>query len=184
MPSPLKIGPRLRAVRKSQKISLRALAQRTGFSPSFVSQVELGQTSPSLASLQRICDALHLELSELLREPERPRATPVLRRRDRESLRSEWSKATAASLVPSGSDDRFSALLLTLDPGGRTGAISRRRGALEFAYCIRGRVTLILGEERHEMASGDSALLQHPTASWDNTGRTHAEVLVVSARPV
>lgn len=176
------IGPRLRAARTSRKISVRALALRTGFSASFLSQVELGQSSPSLASLRRICDALDVDLPELLRDPKRKRISPVVRRAERDSLRSEWSKASAESLLPNGGDHRFSALLVTLDPRGRTGAWPRRKGTADFAYCIRGHVLLRLGQDSYELSAGDSAVIDQADASWENRGRGRAEVIVFSAR--
>jgi XRE family transcriptional regulator, regulator of sulfur utilization len=179
----LNIGPRLRAARESLRISVRALAQKTGFSPSFLSQVELGQSSPSLASLQRICAALDIEMTTLLQEPSMSHGAPVLRRSERESLRSEWSRASAESLLPPGADERLTAMLVTLDPGGRTGSIPRRRGSRDFAYCARGRVALMIGEQRHQLGPGDSVLIEDTSAvSWENTGRSRAEVLLVSAR--
>jgi XRE family transcriptional regulator, regulator of sulfur utilization len=178
----LELGPRLRAARKARKISVRSLARRTGFSASFLSQVELGQSSPSLASLQRICDALEVDLSDLLRDPNRTRSAPVVRRAERESVRSEWSKASAESLLPNGGDDRFSAMLLSIDPGGRTGSLPTRAGTREFAYCIKGEVHLQLGDEAYELASGDSVVIDQHHASWENRGRGRADVLVVFAR--
>jgi XRE family transcriptional regulator, regulator of sulfur utilization len=179
---PVEIGPRIRAARESLGISLRSLAERSGFSASFLSQVELGQSSPSLASLQRITDALELDLAELLRRPESRPPTPVVRRGERQSLRSEWSRASAESLLPDGNDERFGAWLLALDPGGRTGTIERRRGVREFAYCVRGRVALTLGAARHELGPGDSAVLGQFSAAWENIGKLRAEILIVSAK--
>ena len=176
------IGTRLRAAREARKLTVRGLAQRTGFSPSFLSQVELGQCSPSLASLQKICVSLEIEMPELLRDPARAPTDRVVRKAQREAIRSEWSKASAESLWPHGHDDRFSAMLLTLDPGGRTGSLPGRGGAQGFVYCIRGKVVLTLGEERHELATGDTALLDYSDASWENQGRSRCEVLVVSVR--
>jgi XRE family transcriptional regulator, regulator of sulfur utilization len=178
----VEIGPRIRAARESLGISLRSLAERSGFSASFLSQVELGQSSPSLASLQRITDALDLDLAELLRRPQDRPPAPIVRRSERQSLRSEWSRASAESLLPDGSDERFSAWLLTLDPGGRTGTIERRRGARELAYCVRGRVALTLGGARHELGPGDSAVLGQSAAAWENIGKLRAEIMIVSAK--
>lgn len=178
----MELGPRLRAARKSRKISLRSLAKLTDFSPSFLSQVELGQSSPSLASLQRICDALDLDLPDLLRDPRPTRVVPVVRRADRRSLRSEWSKASAEFLHPGGGDERFSALLLSLEPNGRTGALPTRNGTRALAYCIRGKVHLTLGEEVHELMRGDSVVIEQVSASWENRSRARVEVIVISAR--
>ena len=66
----LHLGPKLRALRLEQNLSLRALAGRTGFSASFLSQVELGQVSPSLLSLDRLATALGLSLPLLLSRPD------------------------------------------------------------------------------------------------------------------
>lgn len=179
----LNIGPRLRAARESLQLSLRALAERTGFSASFLSQVELGQTSPSLSSLQRISAALDVELVDLLRDASAPRTAPVLRRNERQLIRSEWSRAAAESVLPDGAGDHLRAMLLTLDAGGRTGRIERRRGSREFAYCVRGRVGLIIDGERHELDEGDSVLLDDmPATAWENRGEGRAEILLVSAR--
>ncbi|HVS04161.1 MAG TPA: helix-turn-helix transcriptional regulator, partial [Thermoanaerobaculia bacterium] len=56
------IGETLQRLRLAQGLSLRTLAGRAGFSPSFLSQVENGQSSPSIASLDRLAQALGLRL--------------------------------------------------------------------------------------------------------------------------
>ena len=52
------VGDHLRDVRTRHGFSVRALAARAGCSPSFISQVEHGQASPSIASLERLVQAL------------------------------------------------------------------------------------------------------------------------------
>ena len=178
----LEIGPRLKAARKTVGMSLRALAERTGFSASFLSQVELGHCSPSLASLEKIAAALDLALVDLLSDPPRVQS-PVFRRSERESVRSAWSRATAESLLPLQMDQDITSMLITIDAGGRTGTIARRRGSKEFAYCVRGRVALAMGDGQHILEAGDCVLLTGTqTASWENVGKGRAEVLLVGAR--
>jgi transcriptional regulator with XRE-family HTH domain len=178
----LEIGPKLRAIRTQRRLSVRSLAGRTGFSASFISQVELGQSSPSLASLQKICAALDLDLVDLLGEKSGRGGTALVRRRDRDVLRSEWSRVTAELLVPDPSDGRLSAMLLAFDPKGRTGPMERRRGARHFAYCIRGRVKVNAGEV-YELGRGDSLLLDAgPPWTWQNIGASAAEVLLLVTR--
>ena len=95
-----RVALKLKARRRQQQLSLRALAARVGFSASFLSQVELAQVSPSLGSLDRIAQALGMHLSDLLSEPATANG-PVLHHRRQASLRSEWSHATIES-PPSG----------------------------------------------------------------------------------
>src|SRR4051795_5853768 len=60
-------GPRVRALREGLDLSLRELALRSGVSAPMLSQVERGETSPTLAVADRIAGGLELTLSQLLR---------------------------------------------------------------------------------------------------------------------
>src|SRR5690242_16148032 len=64
-PSP--IGPRIRALRDAMDLSLRDLSERSGVSAQMLSQVERGETSPTLAVAAKIAAGLELTLSQLLR---------------------------------------------------------------------------------------------------------------------
>src|SRR5204862_3135081 len=61
------VGVRIRALREAMDLSLRDLAQRSGVSAPMLSQVERGETSPTLAVAARIAAGLELTLSQLLR---------------------------------------------------------------------------------------------------------------------
>src|SRR3954466_9193773 len=61
------IGPRVKALREAMDLSLRDLAERSGVSAPMLSQVERGETSPTLAVASRIAAGLDLRLSQLLR---------------------------------------------------------------------------------------------------------------------
>src|SRR5436309_5521784 len=62
-----RIGPRVRALREAMDLSLRDLAERSGVSAPMLSQVERGETSPTLQVAARIAAGLELRLSQLLR---------------------------------------------------------------------------------------------------------------------
>src|SRR5437867_5489644 len=74
-PSP--VGPRVRALREGMGLSLRDLAERSGVSAPMLSQVERGETSPTLAVAGRIAGGLELSLSQLLRLDEGEGVTVV-----------------------------------------------------------------------------------------------------------
>src|SRR6185503_11301372 len=61
------IGPRVKALREAMDLSLRDLAARSGVSAPMLSQVERGETSPTLQVAGRIAAGLDLRLSQLLR---------------------------------------------------------------------------------------------------------------------
>src|SRR3954447_15900643 len=64
---PVVVGQRVKALRESLQLSLRDLAERSGVSAPMLSQVERGETSPTLAVAARIASGLDLSLSQLLR---------------------------------------------------------------------------------------------------------------------
>src|SRR5579884_2785609 len=76
------LGPRVRALRESMALSLRDLAVRSGVSAPMLSQVERGETSPTLQVAGRIAAGLELRLSQLLRLDE-DGAVSVVRRGER-----------------------------------------------------------------------------------------------------
>src|SRR3954447_23131048 len=61
------VGPRVRALREAMSLSLRDLADRSGVSAQMLSQVERGETTPTLAVAAKIAARLELTLSQLLR---------------------------------------------------------------------------------------------------------------------
>src|SRR5256885_15237380 len=82
VPVPVSVGPRVKALREAMDLSLRDLAERCGVSAPMLSQVERGETSPTLSVASRIAGGLELSLSQLLRLDEAEGVT-VVRRRDR-----------------------------------------------------------------------------------------------------
>src|SRR3954449_8649774 len=78
----IQIGPRVRALREAMDLSLRDLAERSGVSAPMLSQVERGETSPTLAVASRIANGLELRLSQLLRLDEADNVS-IVRRTDR-----------------------------------------------------------------------------------------------------
>src|ERR1700738_5210527 len=71
------VGPRVRALREAMGLSLRELALRCGVSAAMLSQVERGETSPTLLIAARIAAGLELRLSQLLRLDEAGSVTIV-----------------------------------------------------------------------------------------------------------
>ena len=62
------IGNRIKEIRKIKNITLQELAEKAGLSIGFLSKVERNLNSPNLANLYKICQALHIQVNELLAE--------------------------------------------------------------------------------------------------------------------
>ena len=177
-----RLGHELKRVREATGISLRTLADRAGFSPSFISQVETGQVSPSIASLEQIAATLNVSLAQLFAPPET--AEVVLVRADaRPSFRSSWSRARIDSLMPTGKHQPLEAIMVTIEAGGSSGKRAAGVACDQLGMIISGQLTLTLAEDTFEMERGDAVLIRARTPHrWQNRGHAMAEVLLVSSR--
>jgi transcriptional regulator with XRE-family HTH domain len=181
--SPATIGARVKALRESASLSLRDLAARSGVSAPMLSQVERGETSPTLTVAARIAAGLDLRLSQLLRLDEGGAVTVARaseRRRGGNARRGHrFEVLTAAQPGQRAELSRH-----TLAPGGATGAADdppmHEPGSRETALVERGTVELYCDGQRHELHAGDcvtfDADLPH---HFENPGEEEAAFLAV-----
>src|ERR1700727_1110203 len=119
--SPAVIGARVKALRESSGLSLRDLASRSGVSAPMLSQVERGETSPTLTVAVRIAHGLDLRLSQLLRLDE-GRSVPIVRARERTGGGNRRRGHSFEVLTSAQPGQRAELSRHTLDPSGATGA--------------------------------------------------------------
>src|SRR6201992_1798741 len=151
------VGPRIRALRDAMSLSLRDLADRSGVSAQMLSQVERGETSPTLALAAKIASGLELTLSQLLRLDEGQHVA-ISRAAERRSSRRGGH--LIEELTPPLPGQRVDVSLHVLDPGATTGGASdppmHEPGSRETAIVLAGELSLVIEGERHELKEGDS----------------------------
>jgi transcriptional regulator with XRE-family HTH domain len=181
MESQIHIGPRVRALREAMDLSLRDLAERSGVSAPMLSQVERGETSPTLAVASRIAAGLELRLSQLLRLDE---SSPVTIVRSGEGRRAGTREHRVEILTAPLPGQRAELSRHVLAPGASTGGAGdppmHEAGSRETALVERGPVVLVLDSERHDLGTGDcvtfDADLDH---RFENPGEEEAVLLAV-----
>jgi transcriptional regulator with XRE-family HTH domain len=177
------VGEHVRRLRQRVGFSLRALAARTDFSPSFISQLENGLVSPSIHSMEKIAGALGVTLAAFFAHVGPGAGGLVTRARQRGKLASSWSHAAIEALSPMNGQQRLEPLLISLRPGGRSGKHPVPHRNEEFALVMKGRPTLRLGPDEHKLGPGDSVtLLPNELRLWTNPGRAICSVLIVALR--
>jgi len=180
-PLPVPVGPRIRNLREAMDLSLRDLAVRSGVSAPMLSQVERGETSPTLQVAARIAAGLELRLSQLLRLDEEGTVTIV--RRD-ERRRGGADGHGYEILTPPLPGLRAEVSRHTLAPGASTGGPGdppmHEPGARETSVVESGLVTLLIDGARHDLRTGDcvtfDADLPH---HFENHGKEEAALLAV-----
>jgi transcriptional regulator with XRE-family HTH domain len=157
-PEPAALGARVKALREAAGLSLRDLAARSGVSAPMLSQVERGETSPTLTVAARIAAGLDLRLSQLLRLDEDGAVTvtrATQRRRGGNARRGHRFEV----LTSSQPGQRAELSRHTLAPGGATGAPDdppmHEPGSRETALVEEGAVVLVCDGRRHDLAAGD-----------------------------
>jgi transcriptional regulator with XRE-family HTH domain len=180
----LAVGARVRALREAMGLSLRDLAERSGVSAPMLSQVERGETSPTLAIASRIAAGLELSLSQLLRLDEGDGVSVV--RADERLLGGRADGHRYEVLTPALPGLRAELSLHSLAPGSTTGGPDdppiHEPGSRETAYVTEGRLLLVCDGKRYELGEGDAvtfdADLPH---QFENSGRRRAAFLSVIA---
>jgi len=181
--SPEVLGARVRALREAMDLSLRDLAERSGVSAPMLSQVERGETSPTLQVAMRIASGLDLRLSQLLRLDE-DGAVTVVRRGERRKGPSRVRGHSYEILSPPLPGQRAELSRHTLAAGAATGGAGdppvHEPGSRETALVESGSVALICDGRRFELAAGDcvtfDADLPH---HFENPGSQDAVLLAV-----
>jgi XRE family transcriptional regulator, regulator of sulfur utilization len=156
-PAAAAIGPRVKALREAMDLSLRDLAERSGVSAPMLSQVERGETSPTLQIAARIAHGLELRLSQLLRLDEEGTVT-IVRRGD--GRRGGKGGHAYEVLTPPLPGLRAEVTRHSLAPGAETGGPGdpprHEPGARETATVESGALTLYVDGAEHPLAAGDT----------------------------
>ena len=175
------VGPRVRALREAEGLSLRDLATRSGVSAPMLSQVERGETSPTLQIAGRIAAGLQLRLSQLLRLDEQGTVT-IVRTAERRAGGAGGHRYEVLS--PPLPGQRAEVSRHTLAPGAATGGPGdppmHEPGARETAVVEAGLLHLHIDGAEHALAAGDcvtfDADLPH---HFENPGEEEAVLLAV-----
>jgi transcriptional regulator with XRE-family HTH domain len=184
-PLVVSVGPRVRALREAMELSLRDLAERSGVSAPMLSQVERGETSPTLAVATRIAGGLELTLSQLLRLDEGGAVSVV---RAGERLRGGSGRRGHAYEVvtPPLPGQRAEVAFHTLAPGAATGGPGdppmHEPGARETTVVLDGVLRLLCDGESHDLEAGDAVTFDADLPHhFENPNDSDARFLAVVA---
>jgi transcriptional regulator with XRE-family HTH domain len=176
------IGPRVRALREAMDLSLRDLAERSGVSAPMLSQVERGETSPTLQVAGRIAHGLELRLSQLLRLDEEGSVSVV--RHDERRVGEGAPGHAFEILTPPLPGQRAELSRHVLAGGAATGGEGdppmHEPGSREIAVVESGTVTLYVDDTAYELAAGDTVTFDADLAHrFENPGPDEAVLLAV-----
>ena len=176
----MKIGERIKNLRKLSALTQEELAERAGLTKGFISQVERDRTSISLDSLVQILEALGENISEFFLDIEE--RDIVYRKENRVEIEKK-GLSKFELLIPGSTNKKMEAGMVTLKPGEETEVEEPHEGE-EMGFVLRGRVEIQLGKQAHRAKKGEcfyfAAERDH---SLSNIGARDAVLLWITSPP-
>ena len=176
------IGSRIKIHRLSNHLTLRQLAEKVGCTDAYLSQIENGRVSPSIASLKKIADALQTKITDFFVESQSEDPV-VLKPEERINLSLERWNARIQSLVINHKDKRMHPFFTTIQPGGGSHGLYSHVGE-EFGIILKGQLEIELDGSMYMVHENESfyynSALPH---SWTNPGKSETVVVWVISPP-
>lgn len=172
----MQLGRKIRDLRLRRGLTVQQLAEATGLSKGFVSQVENGRTSPSLATLQDLARSLETSVAYLVVEEDQ--VPYVVRHQDRPHM-SVNGNGSRVEIVSAQPRRNLELLQAELPPGVAMSDKRQFHDGEEVVLCIEGRVHLVCGEHTVVLEAGDSCHFDGRVPhSIHNPGETRARLFI------
>ncbi len=141
------VGEKIREMRERLKLDIDKLAEKTGYEPEYLRELEDGKISPAVGALIQISRAMAVDSSELLADEKK------------EARKKSHLKRTKAysykSLTPDAEDKHLWAYLVSLDPKKEHEMVAYQHEGEEFMFVIEGKVEVKVGEDIHVIKKGE-----------------------------
>ncbi len=175
------IGDRIKRRRLRLNLTQEELAARTELSKGFISQLENNLTSPSIATLTDILEALGTDLCDFFSDKGEEKV--VFGAEDVFIKENEEAGYAIHWLIPNAQKNALEPILVELNEGAATEADDPHEGE-EFAHVLSGAITLVLGERSFRLKKGSSFYFKPAAVHYiKNAGHSTARVIWVSTPP-
>jgi len=176
------LGEKLKEIRKNKRLTIADLAQKTGLSNGYLSNVERNLNSPTIESLRKIVDALSISLVDLFQEEEE--VTDVVRKDERVTIVRSDDNSIIYELLSPTNKKSMEAMLLRVQPGANSGEFPHSHKGEDFGYIISGKIKYTVGENSYILEEGDSIYFDSTIPHhYENIGDTECVSLWVVTPP-
>lgn len=150
------LGKNINHIRKSKKMTIKDVAERTHLTKSLISQIENDKANPSINSLKMIAKALNVPIVMFFDYDETP-SSPVVKRDERKFLKTQSGYATYL-LTGDIKDRNLEFLYNVYEKDGSTGEFYTHEGE-ECGIVLEGRLEVAIEDEIYILEAGDSISL-------------------------
>jgi len=175
----ISIGDKIKQLRIKLGLTQEELAARTELSKGFISQLERDLTSPSIATLMDILEALGTNIRDFFNESMEEKivfSSDDIFVQEEDGYEIRW-------LVTTSQKNDMEPILLTVEPGGKSEVQNPHEGE-EFGHILAGTATLCIGNRRMKVRKGDSFYFKPTQQHWiENNGKLTTKLLWVASPP-
>ena len=176
----MNIGSKIKRLRQANGLTLEELANRSELTKGFLSQLERDLTSPSVATLEDILEALGTNLQEFFSE--KPAEQIVFKKDD--FFINEQDDYIISYIIPNAQKNEMEPILIELDKQKQSMIIDPHEGQ-EFGYVVQGKIKLIYGDNEFILKKGETFYLKGLVSHYIvNPSETRAKVIWVSTAPL
>lgn len=148
------LGRRVRRIRQEKGLTLKQIEARVGVSATHVSEIERGNTSPTIGALERIADALGVLPCYLIDIPPLPELR-VQRHDDRKPLTMDRGAVSLDPLTDRLANSEMSLFVASISPNGQVVSGPGHHGE-EFCYVLEGILEVNVNGTSHVLRPGDT----------------------------
>lgn len=181
----LRIAPKIRQLRLQNRLTLDRVAERTGFTKSYLSMVELGKKSPPIATLSKIAKALGVDIAAFF-EQKRPEESILLVRKEERKVVVRDGTIFGyryESIAPTKRKRRMEPFIITLPSKSKEGDLFDHEGE-EIFYVLEGKTNFFYGDKKYLLRAGDCVYFDSSIPHrGEGMGKKPAKALVIICSP-
>lgn len=181
----LEIARKIRQIRLQNKLTLEKVADRAGFTKSYLSMVELGKKSPPIASLSKIAQALNVDMAAFFEQRKPENHITFVRREKRKVVVRDGTifGYRYESIAPTKRQKKMEPFVITLPSHSKEGDRFDHEGE-ELFYVLEGRVKFYFGAKEYTLGEGDCVYFDSSIPHrGEGVGNKPAKALVVIYTP-
>jgi len=173
------IGTKIKELRTKVGMSQKELSDKVDLTPSFISQLESNQITPSLHSFIQICNALGVSLSDTLEKRYEETQWVIKKEKVFSNLLFKESGMKGFGIVKNGD---MNSMLIVIEPYAKVKGQIIPSARKKLLYVLKGDISVIIDSKGEILRTGDSLYMTEEVLSLlKNEGGDSAEILLLSS---
>lgn len=170
----MQIGKRIKRMRLEMGLTQEELADRSELTKGYISQIEHDLSSPSIATLVDLLEALGTTLSDFFNE-QKPEKIVFSANDWFEKIDDEY---TIDWVIPNAQKNEMEPIIITLNPGMSSPVETSHHGE-EFGFVLSGNIELTLGTKKYKVKRGETFYFNANDSHYINNLSQHKEAKVL-----